>query len=367
MKIVIERTALLKALGHVQNIVERRTTIPVLGNVMMVVGNDQVTFTTSDLDSEVSEQMQAQGEKSGQLTAPALMLYDIVRKLPEGAEVVMELGVDERLEISAGRACFTLPILPVDEFPKMTEEGFTHQFNLSSSALRRLIDKTRFAISLEDTRHYLNGIFIHAHEQSLRAVATDGHRLALCEMALPQGAENFSGIIVPRKTVAEIRRLIDAYDDEITLFISNAKIRFQFGSTVMTSKLIEGNFPEYKRVIPTDNDKQLVVDNKVFAQAVDRVATIATEKSRAIKLTLDKDNVSLLVAHQTYGNGREDLMATYAAPAMEIGFNASYLLDVCQQIEGETACFLLNESGGPAIIKDSQDEACLFVLMPLRV
>jgi len=227
MKMSIERATLLKALGHVQNVVERRNTIPILSNVLMSANEGQLTFVATDLDIEISESTSASVDAPGDITAPAHTLYDIARKLPDGAQVSLQIGADDRLEVKAGRSHFTLPLLPAGDFPKMTAEGFTHNFVLKAQELRRLIDKTKFAISTEETRYYLNGIYVHAHDGLLRAVATDGHRLALSEMELPAGAADLPGIIIPRKTVAEIRRLIDGGDAEVSLSISDAKIRFQ--------------------------------------------------------------------------------------------------------------------------------------------
>lgn len=367
MKISIERAALLKALGHVQSVVERRNTIPILSNVLIGADGDKITLVATDLDIEISESCEASVDAPGDVTAPAHTLYDIARKLPDGAQVVLKINNDNRLDVDAGRSHFTLPLLPAGDFPKMTADGFTHDFVMSSPELRRLIDKTKFAISTEETRYYLNGIYVHAHDGALRAVATDGHRLALSEMNLPTGAENLPGVIIPRKTIAEIRRLIDGSDEDVSLSISDAKIRFQHGSAVLTSKLIDGTFPDYERVIPKGNEKELVIDNKVFADAVDRVATISAEKSRSIKLTLDKDMLTLVVNNPESGNAHEDLMVDYSADPLEIGFNAKYLLDVTSQIEGRDATFFLDSPASPALVKDSEDPASLFVLMPLRV
>ena len=367
MKLSIERASLLKALGHVQNVVERRNTIPILSNVLMNADNNTISLIATDLDIEISEDTVAEVSAPGQITAPAHILYDIARKLPDGAQVSLQINAEDRLDIDAGRSHFTLPLLPSGDFPKMTADGFTHNFSLPAQALRRLIDKTRFAISTEETRYYLNGIYIHAHDGLLRAVATDGHRLALAEMKLPSGAEGLPGIIIPRKTVAEVRRLIDNGEDNVALSISEAKIRFTYGSAILTSKLIDGTFPDYERVIPKGNEKELTIDNKVFANAVDRVATISAEKSRSVKVSLSQDNLALTVNNPESGNAHEELIVDYSADPLEIGFNAKYLLDVAGQIEGRDATFYLDSPASPALVKDSEDTSCLFVLMPLRV
>ncbi|WP_427453403.1 DNA polymerase III subunit beta [Litorimonas sp. WD9-15] len=367
MRLSIERNALLKALGHVQNVVERRNTIPILSNVLLSAEDGRLSLVATDLDIEVSESTEADVSAPGQVTAPAHTLYDIARKLPDGSQVVLQINADDRLDVDAGRSHFTLPLLPSGDFPKMTADGFTHDFAMPAKDLCRLIDKTKFAISTEETRYYLNGIYLHAHDGKLRAVATDGHRLALAESPVPAGAEGLPGVIVPRKTVAEIRRLIDGVDGDIQVAVSEAKIRFQTGHAVMTSKLIDGTFPDYERVIPKGNTKELTIDNQVFKSAVDRVSTISAEKSRSVKLSLAEHNLSLTVNNPESGNANEDLPVDYDAEPLEIGFNAKYLLDVAGQIEGRDATFFLESPASPALVKDPEDEHALFVLMPLRV
>ncbi len=367
MKLSIERNALMKALGHVQNVVERRNTIPILSNVLLSGDEAGLTMVATDLDIEVSESAEADITAPGQVTAPAHTLYDIARKLPDGAQVVLQINADDRLDVDAGRSHFTLPLLPAGDFPIMTADDFSHNFDLSTEELRRLIDKTRFAISTEETRYYLNGIYMHDNAGALRCVATDGHRLAMAEQDLPNGAKGLPGIIIPRKTVAEIRRLIDGSDGSVNISVSEAKIRFSVGSAVLTSKLIDGTFPDYERVIPKSNQKEMTIDNKIFASAVDRVATISAEKSRSIKLTLSQDNLALVVNNPESGQANEDLPVDYSSDPLEIGFNAKYLLDVTGQIEGRDATFFLDSPASPALVKDSEDDKALFVLMPLRV
>jgi DNA polymerase-3 subunit beta len=367
MKFSLERAALLGALGHVQNVVERRNTIPILANVLLSAKDGHVSFVATDLDIEIAEQAPANIEAPGDVTAPAHTLYDIVRKLPDGAEVSLMVGTDGRLDVDAGRSHFTLPLLPPGDFPKMTADGFSHNFSLSAAELIRLIDKTKFAISTEETRYYLNGIYFHAAEGKLRCVATDGHRLALAEQAPPAGTEGMPGVIIPRKTIAELRRLIDGSNEDIKISLSDAKIRFTVGSAVLVSKLIDGTFPDYDRVIPKNNDKELVLDTSVFSSAVDRVATISAEKSRSIKLALEGDTLSLSVNNPEHGNANESLMVDYHSEPLEIGFNAKYLLDVTSQIEGKDVHFYLADPAAPALVKDTEDPGALFVLMPLRV
>ncbi|MEQ1619311.1 MAG: DNA polymerase III subunit beta [Terricaulis sp.] len=373
MRLTIERQALLKALNHVQSVVERRNTIPILSNVLMAAEGDHLRLTATDLDIEIAEAAPAEVERAGQTTAPANYLYDFVRKLPDKAAIKFEVsGDDPRLFISAGKSRLHLPVLPAGDFPSMPSDGFETRFEVEPTELARLVDKTRFAISTEETRYYLNGIFFHtvtnaAGEASLRAVATDGHRLALADTAAPKGAPGMPGVIVPRKTINELKRLLDDAADMVEIAVSPQKIRFALGDAVLTSKLIDGSFPEYARVIPKGNSKILKIDNKTFAEAVDRVATVSAERSRSVRLALDKDKVTLTVNNPDAGVATEDLAADYSSESMEIGFNARYLLDVAQQIDGESALFELADSGSPTLVRDEADENALYVLMPLRV
>ncbi|MBV9571653.1 MAG: DNA polymerase III subunit beta [Alphaproteobacteria bacterium] len=373
MKISVERGAFLKALSHVQSVVERRNTIPILSNVMIEAAKGQLKLTATDLDIEIVESLSADVLRNGAATAPAHILYDIVRKLPEGAQVQAELLSAEggRLAISAGSVRFELACLPKEDFPQMSAGALPHKFRLSADALKRLIDKTRFAISTEETRFYLNGIYLHAAKdgkaQAMRAVATDGHRLARFELELPDGASDMPGIIVPRKTVMELRRLLDDTEEAIDVSLSDTKIQFVSGGIELTSKLIDGTFPDYQRVIPANNDKSLALDAKEFSQSVDRVSTISADKTRAVKLNIGRDRVTLSVINPDSGTATEELGATYAASPIEIGFNARYLLDITGQIEGKQARFLLHDAGSPTLIEDTEDNRTLYVLMPMRV
>jgi DNA polymerase III subunit beta len=373
MKINVERGALLKALGHVQSVVERRNTIPILSNVMIEAAKGQVKLTATDLDIEIVEGLPADVLRNGAATAPAHMLYDIVRKLPEGAQVQVELLSSEggRLVVSAGSVRFELACLPKEDFPQMAAGALPHRFRLAADDLKRLIDKTRFAISTEETRFYLMGIYLHATKDTkkrmMRAVATDGHRLARFEFDLPDGAGDIPGVILPRKTVTELRRLLDDIEGAIEIALSDTKVQFTFGSVELTSKLIDGTFPDYQRVIPSTNDKSLSIESKEFAHSVDRVSTISADKTRAVKLVIAKDKVTLSVVNPESGTATEELGATYSAGPIEIGFNAKYLLDITGQIEGKEVRFLLSDAGSPTIIEDTDDASTLYVLMPMRV
>jgi DNA polymerase-3 subunit beta len=371
MRLVIERGELLRALGHVTSVVERRTTIPILSNVLLRAKDDKLAFKATDLEREVIEEVPAEVTTAGAVTVPAHILHDIVRKLPDGSEVEIKLDTaKERLTITAGQARFALQTLSADDFPDVSAGELTHSFDIAAADLKRLIEKTRFAISTEETRYYLNGIYLHTvtrNVETLRAVATDGHRLARVELDLPKGASGMPGVIVPRKTVNELHRLLEASGDTVHVGVSQAKIRFEVGTVTLTSKLIDGTFPDYERVIPQGNDKVMKVANAEFMSAVDRVSTIASERGRAVKLNISQDKLILSVNNPDGGSATEEIGVEYSSTPLEIGFNARYLLDIASQLEGEHARFMLADPASPTMVRDASDTIALYVLMPMRV
>ncbi|MGH6931742.1 MAG: DNA polymerase III subunit beta [Dongiaceae bacterium] len=372
MKFTIERGALLKALAHVQSVVERRNTIPILSNVLLEAADGTLGLTATDMDLAIVERVPAATGATGATTVSAHTLYDIVRKLPEGSQVQIDGGGDGgQINLKAGRSRFALATLPKEDFPAMGAGDMPHRFSVAAGELRNLIDRTRFAISTEETRYYLNGIYLHAASAGdlkvLRAVATDGHRLARFEMPLPGGAAGMPGVIIPRKAVGELRKLADESDDKIDITLSDSKIRFGFDQVTLTSKLIDGTFPDYQRVIPTGNDKVMEVDRRSFSDAVDRVSTISSEKSRAVKLALKPGNLTLSATSPEAGSASEELEVKYAGSGLEIGFNSRYLLDITQQIEGEGVQFTLADAASPTLVRDVADASALYVLMPMRV
>jgi DNA polymerase-3 subunit beta len=372
MKVTVERAELLKSLGHVHRVVERRNTIPILANVLIKAERSKLSFKATDLDLEITDSIAAEVGPGGSTTVPAHMFYDIVRKLPDGAQIVLEASGDRAvLAIRAGRSRFTLQTLPESDFPDLAAGDMVNTFKLAAGDLKRLIDKTQFAISTEETRYYLNGIYLHtagtAKAATLRAVATDGHRLAQVELALPSGANGMPGVIVPRKTVGEVQRLIEDSDAEVTIELSQGKVRFTIGDVVLTSKLIDGTFPDYARVIPLGNDKELTVDKKEFEQAVDRVSTVSSERGRAVKLSVSNGKLMLSVTNPDSGSATEEIEVEYGSEPLDIGFNSRYLLDIAAQIEGEAAVLKLADPGSPTLIQDRDAKGALYVLMPMRV
>ncbi|MEO6388293.1 MAG: DNA polymerase III subunit beta [Croceibacterium sp.] len=375
MKATIERAKLLRCLSHVQSVVERRNTIPILSNVLIEAAADgTVKIMATDLDLQVIESLEAASvEDAGAITVPAHLLFDIARKLPDGSQVSLETA-DNRMAVKAGRSRFSLPTLPRDDFPMIVEGDLPTSFELPARALAELVDRTRFAISTEETRYYLNGIFLHVSDEDqpvLRAAATDGHRLARFTLPRPEGAAGMPDVIVPRKAVAELRKLLEeSLDASVQIDLSASKIRFTLGGeggVVLTSKLIDGTFPDYSRVIPTGNDKLLRLDPKSFYEGVDRVATIATEKTRAVKMGLETDKVTLSVTSPDNGTAAEEVPADYSSEAFEIGFNANYLKDILGQIDGDIVELHLADAGAPTLIRQDEKSPALYVLMPMRV
>jgi len=367
MKLTIDRISLLRPLGHVQSVVERRNTIPILANVVLRAEGGELSLTATDMDMDIATEVGCSVMTSGTTTMSAHLLYDIARKLPDGAEVEIAVN-DGHAMVSAGRSSFRLPTLPVEDFPAVSSNELPVNFSLTAADMRDLIDATRFAISTEETRYYLNGIYIHKAESGeLCAVATDGHRLAMTRQALPSGAAQMPSIILPRKAVSELRKLLDDFDGDVLVGLSETRAEFRFGVVRLTSKLIDGTFPDYTRVIPVGNDRIMQVDVSAFSAAVDRVSTVASEKSRSVKMGLKSGVLTLSASNTDASSATEELEVSYDGPEMEIGFNARYLLDIAGQVNSDLVEFVLADQGSPSLVRAPGDEASLFVLMPMRV
>ncbi|MEM8788647.1 MAG: DNA polymerase III subunit beta [Pseudomonadota bacterium] len=372
MKLSIERAALLRAMSRAQSVVERRNTIPILANVLIEAEGEAVSFRATDLDVEVVDHVPAMVLQAGATTVGAHTLHEIVRKLPDGAMVELEADSGAgKLTVNAARIHYQLNTLPREDFPVMANAEYDCNFAAPAPVLRRLFDKAKFAISTEETRYYLNGVYMHAADgqdgRALRCVATDGHRLARIDAALPQGADNLPGVIVPRKTVGELRKLLDDDEAEIAVSVSETKVRFATPEVTLTSKVIDGSFPDYARVIPQANAKRMEVDASEFARAVDRVATVSSERSRAVKLSLDEDRLVLSVNAPDNGAAQEELAVAYGDEKLEIGFNAKYLQEIADQVDRENAVFLFNASNDPTLMREGDDESAVYVVMPMRV
>jgi len=374
MKFSIDRSALLIALQHVHSVVERRNTIPILSNVLIEAKEDGVYLTATDMDIAVIEKVdldKSEVIQLGTVTTSAQMLYDIVRKLPDNIKVEFLSEKNDRLGIKASSSSFALNCLPSEDFPSISQEDFKYSFNIDSIALIRLLDKTSFAMSLEETRYYLNGIYLHAIKEDnihkLRTVATDGHRLSRVDMNLPEGADGIPGVIIPRKTILEIRKILEDHTGNINLSLSETKIRLSFNNVILTSKLLDGTFPDYSRVIPEQNDKLVTIPNQSISEAVDRVSTVSTDKTRAIKININKGNLVISATNPDKGSASEYVDIVYEGDEVEIGFNSKYVLDVARQIKGNEIIIKLSDSVSPTLVYDKDDKEVLFVLMPMRV
>ena len=370
MKLTVASSDLNKAMRRLAAIVERRNTIPVLANVRLEVRGDELRLTTTDLDIEATTSLTIEDSAAGDITVPAHLLADIVAKLPAGA-VSLAMGDAARLILRSGRSRFTLATLPAIDFPDIAAGDLGPAFSLPAADALALFDWPGFAVSTEETRYYLNGVYMHVSTGDvgavLRCVATDGHRLARIDAPLPEGAQGMPGVIVPRKTVNELKKLLDDDSAIIAVSVSETKVRFATPLITLTSKVIDGTFPDYTRVIPTGNTRRLEVDATEFAKAVDRVATVSSERSRAVKLSLDEDRLILSVNAPDSGAAEEELAVAYSDERLEIGFNAKYLLEIASQVDRENAVFLFNSSGDPTLMREGNDMSAVYVVMPMRV
>lgn len=372
MHLALERNHLLKALGHVQRVVETRNTYPILANVLLWADGSTLGLRATDLDIEVTDGIPANVIRAGRTTVSAKKLYEVIRKL-DGAEVKLDADGSGNMLVVSGRSRFNLPCIGPESYPDLKSGAFSSEFDIPIADLRELLDRTAFAASTEETRYYLNGIHLHPLEGAegtmIRAVATDGHRLARTEVKAPAGAASLPSIIVPRKTVTELQKLLDAADGEtVHVEVSDSKIRVRSGEVILVSKLIEGTFPDYERVTPKNNDKRLSVDRKELETAVDRVSTIASDKGgKAVKMSARDGALVVSVTNPDHGEARDEMRAEFDVDGFEIGFNARYLQDILGQLRTESMEFLFSEPGSPTLLKETGDGKALYVLMPMRI
>ena len=370
--LTLPRAELDRALSQLARVVERRNTIPILSNIRLALADGVLTMTASDLDIEARTELPAPNAAGAdETTMPAARLAEIVRKIDDDQVRLSWVPGGHGATLTGGRARFQLQTLPATDFPNLDAGDMTHEFTLPAKALARLVDDTSFAMSTEETRYYLNGIYLHvaAGEDGLvlRAVATDGHRLSRSDTPAPQGAAGMLGVIVPRKSVGEIARLARDAEGDARVALSATKIAVTIGATRYLSKLIDGAFPDYARGIPTNNDKSATLDREAFAAAAARVATISSERGRAVKLEFTDSRLRLSVKSPDAGEAADEIDADYESGSLEIGFNASYLADVLTHLGGENVCIDLADAGSPTIFRPAVASARLVVLMPMRV
>ncbi len=380
MFVEIERGLLLRALAQVYGVVQKRNTMPVLGHVLLEAQDACLRLRTTDLDSDVVIEIAADVKTNGSTSVAAHLMHDIVRKLPEGEQINLALSEDNNtLLLTTPYSSFNFLAIHAEDFPHYPEgmhDGKAFEFSLESESLRRMIEKTRFAILDDSTRYYLNGIYLHPDADLLYAVATDGHRLSACHTSLPLGAKDMPGVIIPKKCVDEIWKLTDGLQQSIHIKLTENIIQFTFNNVQFLSKLVNGTFPNYKAIIPQDNALLAHIPVVQFAQVVDRIGTISAEKTRAVKLHFS-DQKLLVSASNTQGNtgiygtgasqAQETMTIDYQGDTIDIGFNAKYLLDIADAIAVEDMLFYMKDANSPALIKSKHADDIFYVIMPMRV
>ena len=368
MQFEVTKPLLLKALSSVNGAVEKKNTIPVLQNVKIEAQDNKVILFATDMDILITSNFNATIKSKGSTTVPAQMFYDIVRKIPDDAIITILQENNNILNIKSGKSKYNLPCIDSSEFPSLAEGELSEPTKVESGKLAKMIDKTRFAISNDETRYYLNGLFFQAikvdNNFELRLVATDGHRLAMSHLEASNVKENF-GVILPKKSVNEIRRIIDSAK-EVFVSVSRAKIKIATDQATIVSKLIDGDFPDYTKVLPKNNNQIATVNKKILFDCVDRVSTVASDKHRSLKMTVEKNKITLQINANDGSFAHEELDVSYDGDKVEIGFNSRYLLDVIGQIDKEELMLKFKDGNSPALV-EAKDFNAIFVIMPVRI
>ena len=372
MQFEINKTVLIKLLSNISGVVDRKNSLPILFNVKIEARAGKLCFTTTNMDLLIAANIENQNiTEEGETTIPVQLFHDIVKKIPDNVAIKIKLQEkDNIVSVTYGKSKFTLPCLDPIEFPILSDGEPLNSFTIESKEFARLIDKSRFAVSNDDTRFYLNGIFLHSvinenNEIELRSVATDGHRLALSSLKSSEVTEDMPGVIIPKKTVNEIRKIIDN-EENLKISLLNNKIRIKSGDYTIISKLIDGQFPEYNQIIPKNNDKVITIDKKIIFDAVDRVSTIANDQHRTVKCTLETDKISLQVNSSDGGFADEEVSASFKGNKIEVGFNSKYLLEIISQIDSSSINLKFDDSFSP-IILNSDNLQGLYVIMPVKI
>ena len=371
MKFQIKRDILLKSLSIAHNVIERKNTLPILSNVLIEAKDNKLNIVATDLDLIFQDNINdLKIDKEGSTTTSATVLYDLLRKLPSNLDVAFNLKTENRLDITAENSNFNLLCLPVDNFPSFTENFNKEHINLDSSKFLSLLNKTKISMSNDETRHYLNGIYIHptvSNKSSyLTGVATDSHRLSSSSIPV-ENLDNFKSFILPKKAVFQLCNLLQDGSGKISLNSSDTKIQFKIGTCKIISKVIDGKFPDYSKVVPKENSKNLSVNAKDFINSIERVTTVSIDRKEGLKLTLEKDNIKLFVNSSSSGEGKESLKANYNSEDLTISFNSRYLLDIASEIEDENLIMNLNDAVSPVLIQDNKDKQSFFVIMPMKI
>ena len=371
MQFVVKRDILLKSLNFVQGIVEKKNTLPILSNVLLQLKDNKLSIVATDLDivfyNEISD---VKIINEGSTTTSAAILYDILRKISSNSELNFDLKSENKLSLKSDSADFNLLCLPTDNFPSFADEFEGQEIALDKNRFLKLLNKTRISISNDDTRHYLNGVFLHlteAHGRNfLTGVATDSHRLSSSSLEI-ENSNDFSSLILPRKTVFQLCSLLSETSDSLTMQSSENKIKFTLGKIRLISKVIDGKFPDYKQVVPATNDKILNVPSKEFINSIERVASVSLDRKEGVKLMIDKDNIQLSVNSANSGEGNEKIKADYNSESLNISFNSKYLIDIASEIENKNLKMNLKDSTSPVLIEDASDKNSYYVIMPMKI
>ena len=369
MKFNVNQQDLQQALNYCQGVIEKRSTLPILSNILLDASNSKLTITATDLDLIFIHQLNnVEVMEEGRTTTTSSIMYDIIRKFSSGTKINLSLTDISKLQVESEKSIFNLNCISATEFP-LTDENFNqNQFVIKSKQLLKLLNKCKFSVSNDETRHYLSGIYFHQTEVEdknyLTAVATDSHRMSISKTRLDQKID-FEPVILPKKTIFQLCSLLDSYDGEVKVSNIKSKIKFELDDSILISKLIDGKFPNYIQVIPKNNQKKLELDLKLFLNAVDRVASVSLDKKDGVKFNLSKDILDLSVNNTNSGDGKETLNVKFDHD-LEISFNSRYLIDVASQLDGDRVEIFFNDTGSPALIKDSGDFDSIFVVMPMK-
>lgn len=366
MRFSLQREALLKPLAQVVNVVERRQTLPVLANFLVQVQNGQLSLTGTDLEVEMVARCAVDDAQDGETTIPARKLFDIVRALPDGSKVTVSQSGD-KVTVQAGRSRFSLATLPANDFPSVDEVEATERVSVSEGTLKELIERTAFAMAQQDVRYYLNGLLLDLADRTLRCVATDGHRLALCEAELDEAASSKRQIIVPRKGVTELQRLLEGGDRPLELEIARSHIRVKRDDVTFTSKLIDGRFPDYAAVIPIGADREVKLDREVLRAALQRAAILSNEKYRGVRVEVSPGQLKISAHNPEQEEAQEEIEAETRVDTLAIGFNVNYLLDALGSLREEQIIIQLRDANSSALVREASSEKSRHVVMPLRL
>ena len=371
MQFVVKRDILLKSLNFVQGVVEKKNTLPILSNVLLELKNNKLSIVATDLDIVFyDETNDVKILKEGSTTTSAAILYDILRKIPSNSVLNFDLKTENKLSLKSENSDFNLLCLPVDNFPTFTDEFEGKEIFIQNKKFLKLLNKTKIAISNDDTRHYLNGIFLHLTESHgrnfLTSVSTDSHRLSSSSIEI-ETVDNFSSVILPRKTVFQLCTLLTDTSEKLSIQIAENKIKFSLGNIKLISKVIDGKFPDYKKVVPTNNDKSLIVASKDFINSIERVTSVSFDGKEGVKLAINKENIQLSVNSANSGEGNEIIKANFNSDNLNISFNSKYLVDIASEIEDKNLKMSLKDSVSPVLIEDNSDKNSYYVIMPMKI